>query len=101
MGLNKPVIVCGDLNVAHMPIDIFDKSKVKQAGFTPQERESFGNFLTSSGFVDTFRQQNPTKVQYSFWNLRSGARSKNQGWRLDYFLASKSLLPAEPTIEEG
>ena len=60
--MGKPVILCGDLNVAHQPIDIFDPKKTKQAGFTPQERESFGNFLKSSGFVDTFRHQNPGKT---------------------------------------
>ena len=56
VGLNKPVVLCGDLNVAHNPIDIFDPKKVKQAGFTPQERKSFDDFLNSSGFVDTYRQ---------------------------------------------
>lgn len=55
VGIGKPVVLCGDLNVAHHPIDIFDPKKTKQAGFTPQERESFGNFMKSSGFVDTFR----------------------------------------------
>ena len=93
MELGKPVILCGDLNVANREIDIFDPKKTKQAGFTPQERNSFGQFLDTSGFVDTFRHQNPSKTQYSFWNLRSGARAKNQGWRLDYFVTSRSLLP--------
>jgi exodeoxyribonuclease III len=88
----KPVIWCGDLNVAHQEIDICNpKGKEKQAGFTKEERESFSNFL-AKGFVDTFRHFNPSKTKYSYWNLRSGARAKNQGWRLDYFVVSRSLL---------
>ena len=55
VGENKPVVLCGDLNVAHKPIDIYDKTKTKQAGFTPQERNSFDAFLTASGFIDTYR----------------------------------------------
>lgn len=75
---NKPVILCGDLNVAHHEIDIFGpKGKEKRAGFTPEERKSFGNFLDQQGFVDTYRQLNPNTVKYSYWNLRSGARERN------------------------
>jgi exodeoxyribonuclease III len=85
----KPVILCGDLNVAYEEIDIFGpKGKDKRAGFTKEERDSFGNFLTGQGFVDTFRLCHGKQVKYSYWNLRSGAREKNQGWRLDYFVAS-------------
>jgi exodeoxyribonuclease-3 len=70
----KPVIWCGDLNVAHNEIDIFNpKGKEKNAGFTPEERKSFDAFL-QSGFIDTFRELHPKQVKYSYWNLRSGAR---------------------------
>ena len=90
----KPVIWCGDLNVAHQNIDIYGASKAKEknAGFTPEEKASFGGFLKEQGFVDTFRHLNPTATKYSYWNLRSGARAKDQGWRLDYFVCSASLL---------
>ena len=68
-GYGKPVILCGDLNVAHEPIDIYDRNKYKRlSGYTPEERQSFGNFLKESGFVDTWRHQNPSKIEYSFWN---------------------------------
>ena len=68
----KPVILCGDLNVAFQEIDIYksDKAHMKQAGFTSKERNSFANFLEKTGFVDTYRHQNPGKVQYSFWSIR-------------------------------
>lgn len=75
---NKPVILCGDLNVAHNEIDIFGpKGKERRAGFTIEERTSFGNFLKNHDFIDTFRHLNPNKVKYSYWNLRSGAREKD------------------------
>ena len=91
----KPVIVCGDLNVAHQEIDIFGpKGKERRAGFTVEERTSFGNFLKNAEFIDTFRHKYPKLVKYSYWNLRSGARQKNQGWRLDYFLVSGSMTNA-------
>lgn len=91
----KPVIVCGDLNVAHQEIDIFGpKGKERRAGFTIEERTSFGNFLKNANFVDTFRELHPKLVKYSYWNLRSGARQKNQGWRLDYFICSQKMMPA-------
>lgn len=90
--LGKPVLWCGDLNVAHREIDIYStKGKDRAAGFTKEERESFGNFL-DSGFIDTYRHFQPSKSKYSYWNLRSGARAKGQGWRLDYFVASRSIL---------
>jgi exodeoxyribonuclease-3 len=90
----KPLILCGDLNVAHHEIDIFGpKGKEKNAGFTPQERDSFTAFL-NQGFIDTFRHKNPKFAKYSYWNLRSGARDRNQGWRLDYFVTSQSMLQA-------
>lgn len=85
----KPVILTGDLNVAHNDIDIFGpKGKERRAGFTIEERTSFGNFLDKQGFVDTFRHLYPKMAKYSYWNLRSGARDKDQGWRLDYFVVS-------------
>ncbi len=73
----KPVVLCGDLNVAYEEIDIFGpKGKEKRAGFTIEERRSFGNFL-KQGFVDTFRHCHGKQVKYSYWNIRSGARQKN------------------------
>ena len=83
------MILTGDLNVAHLDIDIFDpKGKDKIACFTPEERKSFGDFL-GKGWIDTFRNLYPDKKQFSFWSMRSGAREKDNGWRLDYFLISK------------
>jgi len=74
----KPVVICGDLNVAHHEIDIFGpKGKERRAGFTVEERTSFGDFLTRDKFIDTFRHLYPKTVKYSYWNLRSGARKKN------------------------
>lgn len=92
LNLNKPVIVCGDLNVAHNEIDLKNpKSNVKNAGFSPLEREAFTTFL-NRGFIDTFRQLNPTlEGAYSWWSYRFSARAKNAGWRIDYFLVSDSL----------
>ena len=90
----KPVILGGDLNVAHKEIDIYDtKGKEKVPGFSPQERKSFGDFLDESGFVDTFRHLYPDQVKYSFWSVRANLRPSNRGWRLDYFLTSKSGMP--------
>lgn len=85
------MIWCGDLNVAHNEIDIFGpKGKDRSAGFTKEERNSFGNFL-NQGFIDTFRELHPRQTKYSYFNLRSGAREKGQGWRLDYFVVSRQL----------
>ena len=91
----KPVILCGDLNVAHKDIDIFDpKGKDKYAGFTPEERRNFSKFL-DKGFVDTFRQLYPDrKGAFSYWSMRSNARANNTGWRLDYWVVSKELSTA-------
>lgn len=90
---NKPVIVCGDLNVAHREIDLKNpKTNVKNAGFTPQERQKMTELL-SSGFVDTFRHFYPdTEGVYSWWSYRFKAREKNAGWRIDYFLASNEII---------
>ncbi len=89
----KPVVVCGDMNVAHEEIDIKNpKSNRRNAGFTDEEREKFG-MLLNSGFVDTFRHLNPELAgAYSWWSYRFHAREKNAGWRIDYFLISRSIL---------
>lgn len=88
----KPVIVCGDLNVAHKEIDLKNpKTNRMNAGFTDQEREKF-QILLDSGFIDTFRFFYPDMESiYSWWSYRFKAREKNAGWRIDYFLASKRL----------
>ncbi len=89
----KPVVVCGDLNVAHQEIDLArPKANVGNPGFTVEERAGFDRFL-ESGLVDTFREFEKGPDHYSWWTYRAGARGKNIGWRIDYFLASKSLLP--------
>ena len=89
---SKPVIYCGDLNVAHQEIDLKNpKSNHHNAGFTDQERKCFGRVL-ESGFVDTFRYFYPDKKEvYSWWSYMFQARTKNAGWRIDYFVASKEL----------
>ena len=89
----KPVILCGDLNVAHNEIDICNaRANRGHAGFTDEERAKFGELL-NSGFVDTFRALNPDKVQYSWWSYLGRARESNAGWRLDYFVVSKDFFP--------
>ena len=88
----KPVIVCGDLNVAHNEIDLKNpKTNRRSAGFTDEERDKFTTLL-KSGFVDTFRALYPDKVTYSWWSYRFKAREKNAGWRIDYFVASERLF---------
>ena len=90
----KPVILCGDMNVAHQELDIFDpKRNEKMACFTKEERQSFSNFV-KLGFVDTFRELYPGKIKYSFWDIRDKSRKENKGWRLDYFLVSKQIVNA-------
>lgn len=85
----KPIIICGDLNVAANPIDIKNpKANEKNAGYTIQEREAFQRLL-GSGFVDTYRYMHPDKVEYSWWSYRFKARERNAGWRIDYFLMSE------------
>lgn len=88
----KPVLVCGDLNVAHKEIDLKNpKTNRMNAGFTDQEREKF-QLLLDAGFIDTFRHFYPEQANiYSWWSYRFKAREKNAGWRIDYFLASASL----------
>ena len=88
---NKPVVYCGDLNVAHEEIDIKNpKTNHFSAGFTDEEREKMTRLL-SSGFIDTYRYLYPDKVEYSWWSYMRQAREKNIGWRIDYFIVSDSL----------
>lgn len=87
----KPVLVCGDLNVAHQEIDLKnDKTNHGNAGFTDEEREKM-TILLNSGFIDTFRFKYPTIETYSWWSYMFKAREKNAGWRIDYFLVSEEL----------
>lgn len=88
----KPVVICGDLNVAHQEIDLKNpKTNTKNAGFTKEEREKMTTLL-DSGFVDTFRYKYPeARDMYSWWSYMFKAREKNAGWRIDYFLTSESL----------
>ena len=90
----KPVIVCGDMNVAHQEIDLKNpKTNRKNAGFTDEERGKFTELL-DAGFTDTFRFFNPKQEGiYSWWSYRFRAREKNAGWRIDYFLTSNRLQP--------
>ena len=89
---SKPVIVCGDMNVAHNEIDLKNpKTNRKNAGFTDEEREKM-TVLLDDGFIDTFRYFYPDQENiYSWWSYRFKAREKNAGWRIDYFLTSESL----------
>lgn len=90
---SKPVIVCGDMNVAHEEIDIKNpKTNHKNAGFTDEERQKMTQLL-ANGFTDTFRSLYPEQVTYSWWSYRFHAREKNAGWRIDYFLVSDRLKP--------
>ena len=89
----KPVIICGDMNVAHQEIDLKNpKTNRKNAGFTDEERQKMTELL-ASGFTDTFRAKNPDATGiYSWWSYRFKAREKNAGWRIDYFLVSNRLM---------
>ncbi len=90
----KPVIFCGDLNVAATEMDIKNaKANEKNAGFTKEEREKFA-VIKEKGFVDSFRMLYPDTVTYSWWSYRFQARQRNAGWRLDYFMVSESLKDA-------
>lgn len=87
----KPVILCGDLNVAHEEIDLKNpKTNRKNAGFSDEERGKMTELL-NSGFIDTYRHLYPEKVEYSWWSYRFKAREKNAGWRIDYFIVSEAL----------
>lgn len=90
---SKPVVFCGDMNVAHKEIDIRNaKANMKNPGFTIEERTGFDHFV-ENGFLDTFREFNQEPGNYTWWTYRFNAREKNIGWRLDYFCLSKSLRP--------
>ena len=97
----KPVILCGDLNVAHQEIDLANpKTNRKNAGFTDEEREGMSNLL-AEGFLDSYRHLYPDQTgAYSWWSYRAGARSRNVGWRIDYFIVSDNLATSvrEATI---
>ena len=93
LDVRKPVVVCGDMNVAHEEIDIKNpKTNRHNAGFTDEERAAMTRLL-GSGFVDTFRYLHPDEVTYSWWSYRFRAREKNAGWRIDYFVVSERLAP--------
>lgn len=96
----KPVIVCGDLNVAHQAIDLKnDKANYnKTAGYTQIEIDGMDNFI-KTGFVDSFRHFHPDEVAYTFWSYRFKARERNTGWRIDYFLVSNSLVDKIKSVE--
>jgi len=89
----KPVIICGDLNVAHQSIDIARSKENynKSAGYTQREINGFEQLL-QEGFVDTFRHFHPTEIKYTYWNQLFNARARNTGWRIDYFLVHNTLL---------
>jgi len=96
---NKPVIFCGDLNVAHTELDLTNpqsnkttKSRPGNAGFTDEERTGFDNIL-NAGFIDTFREYHEGNGHYSWWSYMAGARARNVGWRIDYFCISPELKP--------
>jgi len=97
---HKPVILCGDLNVAHQEIDIKNaRSNRRNAGFTDEEREKM-TILLDSGFSDTFRKLHPdTRDAYTWWSYMGGARERNVGWRIDYFLVSDRLMPLVKSAE--
>ena len=89
--LNKPIVYCGDLNVAHNPIDLKNpKATTHNAGFTIEERSAF-NTLLSTGLVDTYRYLYPENVKYSWWSYMFNARKNNAGWRIDYYLVSEDI----------
>jgi exodeoxyribonuclease-3 len=91
---HKPVVVCGDFNVAHRAIDLArpKENYNKAAGYMQEEIDGM-NAFTNAGLLDSFRTMNPETVKYSWWSYRAGAREKNVGWRIDYFLVSESFVP--------
>lgn len=97
---SKPVIVCGDFNVAHKPIDLArpKQNYNKSAGFMQEEIDGM-DFYEKNGFVDSFRSLNPETDKYSWWSYRAGARKRNIGWRIDYFLVSQQILNQLDTAE--
>ena len=92
------LVICGDYNICHEPIDIHDPVRLKTvSGFLPEEREWLSKFL-NNGFIDSFRHKNPQAEQYSWWSYRANARANNKGWRLDYHLVSE---PIKQNIERA
>lgn len=90
LSTDKPVILCGDLNVAHEEIDLKNpQTNHKNPGFSDQEREKFTELL-NSGFIDSFRMLHPDEIKYSWWSYRFNARKNNAGWRIDYFVVSNN-----------
>ena len=88
----KPVVMCGDLNVAHEEIDIKNpKPNIGHAGFTYEERNKFTELL-NSGYIDTYRYYNPDKIEYTWWSYMRNARATNAGWRIDYFVVSENII---------
>jgi exodeoxyribonuclease-3 len=93
-GKGKKLVICGDVNTAHKEIDLArPKENSKVSGFLPEERAWIDKFI-SHGYVDTFRQFSQEPNQYTWWDMKSGARARNVGWRIDYFFVSENLLPA-------
>jgi exodeoxyribonuclease-3 len=89
----KNIIVCGDLNIAHKEIDLKNpKTNLKTAGYTKEERASFEKLLEEAKLIDTYRNLNPEKVEYSYWSYRFNSRKKNTGWRIDYFLVNEKYI---------
>ena len=89
---NKPVIACGDFNVAHMEIDLAKpKTNTKTAGFTIEERKSFSELLKNTKLIDIYRKQYPNQSEYTFWSYMRNSREKNIGWRIDYFLVDEKM----------
>ena len=89
---DKPTIICGDLNVAHNEIDLKNpKTNIKTAGYTIEERESFNSILKKCKLIDSYRDKNPEKIEYSYWSYMRNSRLKNIGWRIDYFLVDKKI----------
>ena len=90
----KKIVVTGDVNTAHKEIDLArPKQNEKNSGFLPVEREWMDKFV-AHGYVDTFRYFHSEPEQYSWWDMKTGARARNVGWRIDYFFVSENLLPA-------
>lgn len=89
---SKPVIACGDFNVAHNEIDLAKpKTNTKTAGFTIEERKSFSQLLSTTKLVDIYRKQHPNQTQYTYWSYMRNSREKNIGWRIDYFLVDEKI----------
>lgn len=92
LSTKKPIIYAGDLNVAHKEIDLKNpKTNERNAGYTIEERTAFQNLL-DNGYIDVYRYYNPDTIKYSWWSYRFNARANNAGWRIDYFIISKSII---------